>query len=56
MSNLLRQVRHTEIFLRLAAIELRRIAERAPDVGDQLRHIASKFEADAAELARRAGD
>lgn len=43
-------------FMRMAAIELRRIAERAPEVADELRHIANQLEADAADLAQRFGD
>ena len=42
-------------FLRLAAIELRRLAERAPDVSSELRHIAGQLEADAVDLERAAG-
>jgi hypothetical protein len=38
-------------FLRMSAIELRRIAERAPDITDQLRHIARQLEAEANDLA-----
>jgi hypothetical protein len=44
---------HEIAFLRMAAIELRRIAERAPEVGDELRHMADQFEADAEELGTR---
>ena len=41
----------TLTFLRMAAIELRRIAERAPDVAVELGHVAEKLEAEAAHLA-----
>jgi hypothetical protein len=37
----------------MAAIELRRIAEEAPDIAAELRHIAQKVEAEAGDLARR---
>jgi len=41
-------------FLRMAAIELRRIAERAPEVAGELCHMADRLETDAAVLAERA--
>jgi hypothetical protein len=52
---LLRAVDNTIRFLRLAAIELRRLAERAPDISTELHHIADQLEADAVELGRAAG-
>lgn len=52
---LLRAVDNTIRFLRLAAIELRRLAERAPDISAELRHVAEQLEADAADLERAAG-
>ena len=45
----------TESFLRLVAIELRRLAERAPSVADMLRHIAQQLDAEANALAGRTG-
>jgi hypothetical protein len=48
-----RRVQDTQVFLRMAAIELRRIAEEAPDIAAELRHIAQKVEAEAGDLARR---
>lgn len=51
---LLRQVQNTQVFLRMAAIELRRIAEQAPDIAVELQHVAQKLEAEAADLARGA--
>ena len=50
----LRAVDNTIKFLRMAAIELRRIAERAGDVADDLRYIANQLDADADELERTA--
>jgi hypothetical protein len=50
---LLQRVQDTEAFLRMAAIELRRIAERSPDIGVELRTVAQKLEAEAADLASR---
>ena len=47
---ILRAADNTIKFLRMAAIELRRIAERAPDVGDELHHIVRQLEADATDL------
>ena len=52
---LLRAVDNTVRFLRLAAIELRRLAERAPDISAELHHVADQLEADAAELDRTSG-
>lgn len=46
---------HTMAFLRMAAIQLRRIAERAPHVADQLRYTADGLEAEADELERHCG-
>jgi len=52
---LLRAVDNTIRFLRLAAIELRRLAERAPDISSELHHVADQLETDAADLERAAG-
>ena len=52
---LLRAVDNTIRFLRLAAIELRRLAERAPDISAELHHVADQLEADAADLERASG-
>jgi len=51
---LLRAVDNTSKFLRMAAIELRRIAGRAPDIAAELHHIADQLDADAADLERAA--
>jgi hypothetical protein len=48
-----RSIDHEIAFLRMAAIELRRVAERAAEVGDELRHMADQFEADTEELGKR---
>jgi hypothetical protein len=42
--------------MRMAAIELRRMAGRAPEVADDLRHMATQLEADADELERHIAD
>ena len=50
----LRAVDNTIRFLRMSAIELRRLAERAPDVATELLHIADQLDADADDLERAA--
>ena len=40
-------------FLRGAAVELRRIAVRAPEVADELRRLADQFDRDAEDLGKR---
>ena len=52
---LLRAVDNTIRFLRMAAIELRRIAERGPDIAAELHHIADQLDADADDLQKAAG-
>ena len=54
-NELLRAVDNTIRFLRMAAIELRRIAERAPDISAELHHIADQLDADADDLQKAAG-
>ena len=49
---LTRQIQHTAAFLRMTAIEMRRIAENAPDIAIELQHIARQLEADADDLWR----
>lgn len=41
----------TVTFLRMAAIELRRIADRAPELREQLLHMAHQLETEANDLA-----
>ena len=50
---LMRRVQDTQVFLRMAALQLRRIAERAPDISLELEHVVQQLEAEAADLARR---
>jgi hypothetical protein len=50
---LLRRMQDTQTFLRLAAIELRRIAEESPDIAAELCQVAQKIETEADDLARR---
>ena len=47
VTELIPRVRDTQVFLRMAAIELRRIAEQAPDIAVELRHVAQQLEAEA---------
>jgi hypothetical protein len=53
VSELVQQVKDTGTFLRMAALELRRIANETPDVAAQLCHIATQLEAEVEALARR---
>ena len=52
---LVRRVDDTHVFLRMAAIELRRMATQAPDVAVELCHVAKKLEAEADDLVRDTG-
>jgi hypothetical protein len=54
-NGLRRSVARTIAFMRMAAIELRRIAERDPDLAGELRRIADRLDTDADELERSAG-
>ena len=51
MNELAQRVQHAATFLQMAAIEMRRIADDAPDVAVALRHIARQIEAEAEDLA-----
>ena len=51
---LVQRVQNTQLFLRMAAIELRRIAEQVPDKAVELRQVVQKIEAEADDLARDA--
>ena len=50
---LIRRVQDEQAFLRMSAIELRRIAEQDPDIAVELRDMAQKLEAEAESLARQ---
>jgi len=54
-NDLRRSIGRTNAFMRMAAIELRRIAERDAGLSDELRRIADQLDADADELERSAG-
>ena len=51
--DLVPRVQDTQVFLRMAAIELRRIAEQAPDIAVELRHMAQQLQTEAEDLSRR---
>ena len=53
MIELSRRAQHTATFLRMAAIEMRRIAEQAPDTAVDLRHMARQLETEGNDLARQ---
>ena len=50
-----RVLEHAIAFLRMAAIQLRNMAECAPDIADQLRHTADGLDSEAAELSGHFG-
>ncbi|HYU13392.1 MAG TPA: hypothetical protein VEK82_12505 [Stellaceae bacterium] len=54
-NGLRRSVAHTIAFMRMAAIQLRHIAERDPAIASELRRIADQLDADADDLERSAG-
>jgi hypothetical protein len=51
LTELSQRVRDTQIFLRMAAIELRRIAGRAPEVAPELQQCALQLEVEVMALA-----
>ena len=54
MADLSRTEKLTIPFLRMAAIEMRRIADDAPAVAERLRIVASKLDDEAEDLSRLA--
>jgi hypothetical protein len=50
---LIQRVQDEQAFLRMAAMELRRIAEQDPDMAIELRDMAQNLEAEAESLARQ---
>jgi hypothetical protein len=44
-------VNKTAIFLRMTAVQMRALAERAPQIATELLHIAAQLEAEAEELS-----
>jgi hypothetical protein len=47
------QERHAIAFLKMAAIELRKIADAAPDVADRILQMVQQIEAEVADMERR---
>ena len=50
-----RLLRNQIAFLRMAAVEMRNIADQAPEVASQLRMMADQLDAEAADLLRQLG-
>jgi hypothetical protein len=48
-------VTHTIVFLRMTAVELRRLADREPNTSDELRHTADQCLKQAEELSYVSG-
>ena len=53
---LVQRVQDTHVFSRLAAIELRRLAEKDPDIAAKLRRLAQELEVQAEDLPPRNGE
>jgi hypothetical protein len=41
---------HTSTFLRMAAIQLRELADSSPEIARELHHIADQLEAEASDM------
>jgi uncharacterized protein (UPF0210 family) len=50
---LIQRMQDSQVFLRMVTVELSRLAELAPDIAVELRHMAQQLEAEANDLARR---
>jgi hypothetical protein len=50
---LVRRAQNAQVFLRMAAIEPRRLAEEDPDIAAELRRVAQELEVDAKHLTPR---
>jgi uncharacterized protein (UPF0210 family) len=50
---LIQRMQDSQVFLRMVTVELSRLAELAPDIAVELRHVAQQLEAEADDLARR---
>ena len=48
-----RKDEHTVAFLRMAASQMRELADYAPEIAHQLRHVADQLEAEAADIEAR---
>jgi hypothetical protein len=49
LNELVRRAQDTRVFLQMTAIELRRIAERAPEIAVELHHVAQQLDAEATD-------
>lgn len=56
LRELSQRVRDTQVFLRMAAIQLCRLAERAPEIAAELQQCAQQLEAEAMALAAAMSD
>jgi hypothetical protein len=54
--DLRQRVAYTVMFLRMAETEMRELAERTPEVGRELQHIADALNAEANDLAKLVSD
>jgi len=50
---LVRRAQDAQVFLRMAAIELRRLAEEDPDIAAEVRRVAQELEVEAEDLTPR---
>ena len=48
-----RRMQHTQLFLKMAAAELSRLAEKAPEIAVELQHVARQLRAEIEDLASR---
>jgi hypothetical protein len=53
MIEVVRRAQDARVFLRMAAIELRRLAEEDPDIAAELRRVAQELEGEAEDLTPR---
>ena len=51
-----KEEQRTIAFLKMATIELRRIADRAPEVAADLRHVVQQVETEIADMEQRGSD
>ena len=56
MKDLRERVNYTVMFLRMAEKEMRGLAERTPEVGRELQHIADALNREANDVAKHVGE
>ena len=54
--SLSKEEQHTLAFLKMTVIELRRMAEEAPEMADRILGIVQQIEAEPAEMERRGSE